>query len=190
MLEQILELDKQVFLFLNNLGNPSWDGFWMFYTDKLHWIPFYAVLFFFMYKKRNDKSIILTAVVIALMILFTDQITNLFKYGLKRPRPCHEADLIDVMRLVKSWCGGAYGYFSGHASNSMAVAIFTGFMLKYRFKYLIFFLIIWSIAMGYSRIYIGVHYPLDVLSGMIFGGLSGYMFYRFESYLHKRFTLR
>ena len=190
MLERLLELDQQLFLFLNNLGTPTWDGFWMFYTDKLHWIPFYAVLFFFMYKKRNDRSIILTAVVIALMILFTDQITNLFKHGLKRPRPCHEAELIDVMRLVKSWCGGAFGYFSGHASNSMAVAIFSGFMLKYRFKYLIFFLIIWAIAMGYSRIYIGVHYPLDVLSGMVFGGLSGYIFYRFEAYLHKRFTLR
>ena len=119
-----------------------------------------------------------------------DQITNLFKYGIARPRPCHEADVMVAMRLVKSWCGGAYGYFSGHASNSMAVAIFSGFMLKYRFKYLIYFLIIWAIAMGYSRIYIGVHYPLDVLSGMIFGGLSGYMFYRFEGYLHKRFTLR
>jgi len=190
MLEQLLELDKQLFLFLNNLGTPTWDGFWMFYTDKLHWIPFYAVLFFFMYKKRNDKSIILTAVVVALMILFTDQITNLFKYGIARPRPCHEADVMVAMRLVKSWCGGSYGYFSGHASNSMAVAIFSGFMLKYRFKYLIYFLIIWAIAMGYSRIYIGVHYPLDVLSGMIFGGLSGYMFYRFEGYLHKRFTLR
>jgi len=82
MLEQILELDKQLFLFLNNLGTPTWDGFWMFYTDKLHWIPFYAVLFFFMYKKRNDKSIILTAVVVALMILFTDQITNLSKENL------------------------------------------------------------------------------------------------------------
>ena len=114
-----------LFLFLNNLGTPTWDGFWMFYTDKLHWIPFYAVLFFFMYKKRNDKSIILTAVVVALMILFTDQITNLFKYGIARPRPCHEADVMVAMRLVKSWCGGAYGYFSGHASNSMAVAIFS-----------------------------------------------------------------
>jgi len=74
--------------------------------------------------------------------------------------------------------------------SGMIFGGFSGFMLKQRFKYLIYILIVWSLAMGYSRIYIGVHYPLDVLSGMIFGGFSGYMFYRFESYLHKRFTLR
>lgn len=140
-----------------------------------------------MYKRLNSKMFILTIVVIVFMITFTDQVTNLFKHGIKRFRPCHNPDLIDVMRLVKSWCGGQFGYFSGHSSNSMAVAIFTGLILRDRYKYLIYFMIVWAILMGYSRIYIGVHFPLDVLSGFIFGAFSGYSFYRLDKYLQKRF---
>ncbi|MBL7561058.1 phosphatase PAP2 family protein [Olleya sp. YSTF-M6] len=191
MLDQLVQYDKELFLFLNNLGSTSWDAFWVFYTDKVHWVPFYVILLFLMYKKLNTKMFVLTLVVIALMILFTDQVTNLFKKVLvKRLRPCHEDELVQAMRLLKSWCGGQYGYFSGHASNSMAVAIFSGLMLRYKYKYLIYFLIIWALAMAYSRIYIGVHYPLDVVSGMIFGALSGYLFYKLDKYLQSRFQLK
>ena len=187
MLEQLLQLDHELFLYLNGLGTETWDSFWMFYTDKKHWIPFYALLAYLMYKRLNSKMFILTVIVIVFMVTFTDQVTNLFKHGFERFRPCHNADLIDHMRLVKSWCGGQFGYFSGHASNSMAVAVFTGFLLRDRFKYLIFILLFWAALMGYSRIYIGVHFPLDVVSGFAFGALSGYGFYKLDKYLQKRF---
>lgn len=191
MLDQIVQYDKELFIFLNGLGSTTWDSFWMFYTDKVHWIPFYVILAYFMYKRSNTKMFVLTVVVIALMILFTDQITNLFKKVLvRRPRPCHEDDLIQVMRLVKSSCGGAFGYFSGHASNSMAVAIFSGLVLRYKYKYLIYFLIVWAIVMAYSRVYIGVHYPLDILSGMLFGAFSGVLFYKLDKYFQSRFQLK
>lgn len=191
MLEQLVELDKELFLYLNGLGTTTWDAFWMFYTDKLHWIPFYAVLLYLIFKRVNTKMFILTLVVIALMITFTDQITNLFKNVIaKRPRPCHEDELVQTMRLLKSWCGGKYGYFSGHASNSMAVAIFCGLTLRKKYKYLIYMLITWAFAMAYSRIYIGVHYPLDILSGMLFGAFSGFMFYKLDKYLQSRFQLK
>jgi len=191
MIDQLLQLDKDLFLFLNGLGTTTWDGFWMFYTTKLNWVPLYAILLYLMYKKLNTKMFVLTLIVIVLMVSFTDQVTNLFKNILfKRLRPCHEADLIDVMRLVKSRCGGRHGYFSGHASNSMAAAVFTGLMLKSRYKYLIFIMLFWAALMGYSRIYIGVHYPMDVLSGMIFGALSGLGFYKLDKYLQRRFTFQ
>ncbi|WP_250434108.1 phosphatase PAP2 family protein [Hanstruepera flava] len=191
MLEQLVQLDTDLFLYLNNLGTTTWDPFWMFYTTKFYWIPLYAVLLFLIYKMPNPKIFILTVVLIVLMISFTDQITNVFKKVLvMRLRPCHDPLLEGLVRLVKPNCGGQFGYFSGHASNSMAVAIFTGFMLRYRFKYLLYILIAWSIGMGYSRIYIGVHYPLDVLSGWVFGGLSGYMFYRLDKYFQNRFRMR
>ncbi|PNQ72139.1 phosphatase PAP2 family protein [Hanstruepera neustonica] len=191
MLEQLLQLDTELFLHLNNLGSTTWDAFWMFYTTKFYWIPLYAVLLFLIFKMPNPKIFILTVVVIFLMVLFTDQVTNLFKKVLvMRLRPCHDPALEGLVRLVKPFCGGEYGYFSGHASNSMAVAVFSGLMLRYRYKYLIFIMLFWAALMGYSRIYIGVHYPLDVVSGMVFGALSGFLFYKLDKYLQNRFRMR
>ena len=142
MLEQLLQYDTELFLYLNNLGSTSWDNFWLAYTTKGYWTPFYALLLYFMFKQWGKKPILITIVIVTLMILFTDQITNLFKYGFERPRPCHVEALKNHMRIVKEGCGGPYGFFSGHASNAMAVAIFVGLMLVKRFKYLIYILII------------------------------------------------
>jgi len=183
MLEKILQYDTDLFLYLNNLGTETWDGFWMFYTTKFYWIPLYAVLVYLMYKKFTRKQFILILLLAAFMVTFTDQVTNLFKHGLERLRPCHNEDLAGLMRLVKSSCGGRYGFFSGHASNSMSVAFFTGFILKKNYRYIFPLLFIWAFFMGYSRIYIGVHYPLDVFCGMCFGAISGYGFYRLFKYL-------
>lgn len=188
MLDQLLQYDRELFLFLNNLGSESWDGFWMIYTTKFYWTPLYAILLYLIYKNENKRSFLVILAITFLMVLFTDQITNLFKHGLERYRPCHEASLQNVMRLVKPSCGGKFGFFSGHASNSMAVAVFVGLLLRQKYQYLIFMLLLWAAAMGYSRIYIGVHYPLDVLCGMTFGALSGYSFYRLLKYLVNRFT--
>lgn len=191
MLEQLIELDQELFLFLNGLGTSTWDGFWLFYTDKVHWIPLYVVLLYLMYKKINNIKLFgIMLIVIVLMITFTDQVTNLFKKVLvMRLRPCYEDGVADAMRLVRSWCGGRYGYFSGHASNSMAVAVFTGLILRTKYKHLIFILLCWAFVMAYSRIYVGVHYPLDIVSGMLFGALSGFGFYKLNAYLQRRFTL-
>jgi undecaprenyl-diphosphatase len=188
MIEQLLQYDTELFLFLNGLGSETWDAFWMAYTTKFNWIPFYALLLYLLYKNINKKGLILIVIVVTLMITFTDQITNLFKDGFERLRPCQEADLMDTMRLVKEYCGGRFGFFSGHASNSMAVAVFVGLILKKRYNYLIFMLLFWAALMAYSRVYIGVHYPLDIFCGMIFGALAGYGFYRLQKYLRKRST--
>lgn len=189
MLEQLVEYDKELFIYLNGLGTPFWDAFWLTYTAKIHWIPFYALLGYLMYKKLNTKMFVLTLVVIALLISFTDQITNVFKHGFERFRPCHEPGIQEVMRLVRERCGGRFGFFSGHSSNSMGLAIFVGLTLRAKYKYLIFLMVIWAFAMGYSRIYVGAHYPLDVVCGALFGGFSGYMFYRLDRYLQSRFKI-
>ena len=125
MIEQLLEYDQALFLFLNNLGTPAWDNFWLVITYQFTFIPLYALLLFLLYKKLGLKSLLILVVVIALMITFTDQVTNIFKRGFERPRPCGEASLINQMRFIASHCG-KYGFFSGHSSNSMAAAVFAG----------------------------------------------------------------
>lgn len=187
MIEQLLEYDTALFLFLNNLGSETWDGLWLIITNKLTFIPLYAVLLFLLYKKFGLKSLLVFVVVVALMITFTDQITNVFKRGFQRPRPCGEADLIDQMRFIAVRCG-KYGFFSGHSSNSMAAAVFAGLLLKPYFKNLIFILLFWSAVVAYSRIYVGVHYPLDIFCGLTFGAISGYLFYKLSQVLLKRFV--
>ena len=187
MIEQLIQYDTELFLFLNNLGTESWDGFWLLITNKLTFIPLYIILLYCLYKKYGLKSFLIFVVLIALMITFTDQITNVFKRGFARPRPCGEANLIDQMRFIAVRCG-KYGFFSGHSSNTMAVAVFTGLLLKSYYKNLIFILLFWSATVAYSRIYVGVHYPLDVLCGLTFGAFSGFIFYKITRYLLNRFV--
>lgn len=187
MIDQLLKYDTNLFLFLNNLGTEPWDNLWLIITDRLTFIPLYAVLLFLLYKKFGAKSLLVFVVVVALMITFTDQITNVFKRGFERPRPCGEADLINQMRFIAVRCG-KYGFFSGHSSNSMAAAVFAGLMLKPYYKNLIFVMLFWSAVVAYSRIYVGVHYPLDIVCGLTFGALSGFLFYKMATLAIKRFV--
>ncbi len=121
MIDQLLHYDKELFLFLNGLGNVSWDGFWMAYTTKFNWVPFYAILLYLIFKNLDKKTFFFSLFVITLMIVFTDQTTNLFKDGFERLRPCYDEDTKGLMRLVKDSCGGKFGYFSGqfHGRSSI-----------------------------------------------------------------------
>jgi len=187
-MEELIQLDRQVFLYLNNLGTTTWDGFWMFITGKWNSIPLYALLMYLLYKKLGVKATLITVFVVGLMIAGTDQLANLFKKVLfLRPRPCHDEVIYEAMRLVKSYCGGKYGYFSAHAASSMALAVFLGKILKPHFIYLGTLLLVWAVLVGYSRIYIGVHYPGDVLTGMFFGVLIALLLYKLQQYLIYRF---
>ena len=158
----------------------------MFVTNKAVNIWVYLLLTIYFLKKTNLNSFLTLLFFTLLLVLVTDQVTNLFKYGFERLRPCHEPALEGLVRLVKSNCGGRYGYFSGHASNSFALAVFFSLILQNRFRKIPLILIGLATLIAYSRIYIGVHYPLDVLSGMVFGSLAGFVFFIFW----KKFTPR
>jgi len=187
MIDTLLEYDKELFLYLNNLGTPTWDLFWLVVTDKLTFVPLYAILLYLLYKKYGLKSLFVFIIVVALMITFTDQITNVFKRGFERPRPCRAEGVMEFTRFVAKRCG-LYGFFSGHASNSMAAAIFAGLLLKPYYKKLIYILVFWSFTVAYSRIYVGVHYPLDIVCGLIFGMLAGFIFFKLANYLIKKYV--
>jgi len=188
MLEKLLETDEALFLFLNKLGNSNWDNFWLVVTHKFTFIPLYAILLFLIYKRYGLKALIFLVVIIAAMITFTDQITNLFKHGFMRPRPCKQVYLVDEgIRFIAKRCG-RYGFFSGHSSNSMAAAVFGGLLLRPYFKNLLYLLVLWSIMVAYSRIYVGVHYPLDIIFGMLFGALSGIAFYKIAKIVIRKYA--
>jgi undecaprenyl-diphosphatase len=174
-MDSLLLWDQELFLWLNGLGSEPFDAFWMTVTDKRYTIGFYAILTAVMSKRLGWKNTLWMLLTIALLITFTDQITNLFKDGFKRFRPCHEAGIAEIMRQVKPSCGGKYGYFSGHASNSFAMATFFVVLFVRHFK-LLRWLFVVAALVAYSRIYIGVHYPLDVISGTCFGILGGWLF--------------
>ncbi|TDI68910.1 MAG: phosphatase PAP2 family protein [Bacteroidetes bacterium] len=179
MLEELLKYDTELFLYLNSLGSETWDGFWLIVTEKYSSIPLYIVLLYLVFKQLGWKGTLVVMVAAALMILASDQLANLFKYGIERPRPCRVEELKAGMRLVADGCG-RYGYFSAHAASSMAAAVFLGLLLRNRYKFLPFLLLLWAVLIAYSRIYLGVHYPLDSITGMFFGGILGWIFYRLQ----------
>ncbi|OGS71395.1 MAG: phosphatase PAP2 family protein [Flavobacteria bacterium RIFCSPLOWO2_12_FULL_35_11] len=187
MIDSLLTRDIELLIYLNNLGTPQWDGFWLFMSNKYSAIPLYLVLLYFTYKQFGLKKTFVAVFFVVLLIITSDQTSNLFKYGFKRLRPCHNENISDLIRLVGNRCGGLYGYFSAHAANTMAMAVFFGLLLKSKRDYLFSILIIWALAVSYSRIYMGVHFPLDVLTGMLFGLIYGSLFYVFFKAFLKKF---
>jgi len=187
MWETLIQHDKELFLLLNNMGQTFWDPFWMFLTHKFSAVPLYLLLLYLSYKKFGLKPTLLLLVAVALMIAVTNGLADVFKYGIKRLRPCFDAEISDAVRLVKDYCGGKFSFFSAHASNTSGVAMFFTILLRYNYKYIGFFLIVWAVLVAYSRIYIGVHFPADIISGMTVGLFFGWLFAKLYIFTLHRF---
>ncbi|ESU23289.1 PA-phosphatase-like phosphoesterase [Flavobacterium enshiense DK69] len=172
-MEKIIQLDKQLFVFLNGLGSEQYDGLWLFITKQFYWAPIFLYVFYLLYKKVGWKHLLLILVSIAVMITFTDQFTNLIKNSVQRLRPCNDLEIKDMIRIVKS--SSSFSYFSGHAGNSMASTVFVFLILRKYYKYA-FLLFLFPLIFAYSRIYLGLHFPGDILSGYLFGIIAGFGF--------------
>ena len=183
MIEEILKLDSKLFLYLNNLGTSKFDIFWISLSKIEANILMYLflILLFFYIQKIRPKLIYIfyLFLIIALMIAITDQGANIFKDSFQRLRPCYNESIIDSLRLVKENCGGKYGFFSAHASNSFSLAIFFGLLFINRIRYIIMITIVYASLISYSRIYLGVHYPIDIFFGGFFGIFVGFVMYSF-----------
>ena len=178
MIDNIIHWDTGLFLYFNNLGNVFWDPFWLAVSEEETWIPLYAVLLYLLYRQYPNRKFFLIIPFIVLNVLFTDQGSVwLFKEQFQRLRPCQLEELLDKMRLVKESCGGLYGFISSHSSNTFGLAVLVGLLGKPNYRYLIVLLIVWAALVAYSRVYLGVHYPLDIMVGALYGVLCGLLVY-------------
>lgn len=186
-MEELIQLDKELFLYLNTLGTTSWDGFWAFISEKTYWIPLYILLLYLLHKNFGLNRTILILGLTLLMVLLTDQITNLFKDGFQRLRPCFTKEFEGIMRPVACERRGQFGFTSAHASNHFAVALLLGLIFKSKFKWMLTVLLIWAAFISYSRIYLGVHFPLDVICGAMMGLILGLGFYKLYGWILKKY---
>src|SRR5512133_3576124 len=167
-------LDQQFFLFLNSFHTDFLDPVMYAISGKLIWAPLYAAILTYLAIREKRKFWLILLFVLAAVIL-ADQGSNLFKFTVKRLRPCHEPDLAGLVYTVKGKCGGMYSFISSHAANSFNVALISLLFIKKR--WFTISIIIWASVVGYSRIYLGVHYPGDVICGSILGAFVGWSVY-------------
>ena len=175
MLEKLIQLDKQLFIFSNGLGSPTFDGLWLIITQQAYWTPIFLFLLYLVYKKIGAKQTLILLLFVAVLVAFTDQVTNLFKNHFQRLRPCNDTSINSIIRVVKG--SNSYSFFSGHAANTSAVAmfLFLNFRKKNKFVGLIF---IGPLIFAYSRIYLGLHFPIDILTGYFFGTTFGFLMFK------------
>lgn len=173
-MEEIIQEDKDLFLYLNNLGDTPFDQFWMLISATWIWVPLYVILCYLLYKNFKLRSLLYILLFIAIGVTVSDQVSGIFKYGVARLRPCHDPSLQNVMRIVK--CGGQYGFYSAHASNTFFLASYLSFLLKDKLKWFPYAIFVWAAVVAYSRIYLGVHFPIDILVGAFVGTLLGGLF--------------
>ena len=178
MLTDFLEKDHQLLVAINQTGTVAWDAFWLLITNAWNWIPFFALVLwanFYFFSKREAWRIFGYAIG---TLLFTVLLTNTTKELVGRLRPLHTQSLIPQLRVIIGERG--YSFFSGHTSNSFALMTFLYLVFRKRMKWA-FWLFFWPLPYAYSRLYLGVHFPTDILVGCLVGITTahlGYWLYR------------
>lgn len=181
MIEQLISYDKQLLLYLNSHHTTFLDHLMWLASDRFIWIPLYLWFLWLLFREHR-KNFWVVLIAIALMILVSDQLCNLFKNSVLRLRPSNDPTIMAMVHLVKGYTGGTYGFYSAHASNAFAVASFVSLTVQQGKKLVIPIAFTFAILVSYSRIYLGVHFPGDVMTGLLAGTLIGFL-------THKLFNL-
>lgn len=175
MIEFLDSIDKQWFLALNNDYPHFWDGLMYGFSEKLTWAPLYLSLIFVVFKKWKHQGWWVIAGLVLCVVLADQTASGILKGAVKRLRPSRDPDLEGMVALVKNYRGGLYGFVSSHAANSFGLAMLAS--LLFRNQIFTAFIFLWAAINAYSRIYLGVHYPGDILGGIIVGLCSAWIVY-------------
>ena len=172
-------IDHTLFLFLNGRHNAFFDSIIFQATKSMLWIPLYLIFLYLVFRQYTWKTLLIL-VIAAIMILVSDQLANLFKDTVQRLRPSQEPGL--AVHLVNAYKGGQYGFYSSHATNTFSIAVFLIVLIGKKFKWFFILALLWSSFMSYTRIYLGLHFPGDIMAGIVMGSLIGYLFGRIADY--------
>jgi undecaprenyl-diphosphatase len=172
-MDWLLDLDTRLFLAINGWHSTGWDGIMWWISGKVTWWPFYLIVLIYLGVTRKWELIAMV-LILAATITLTDQTSvHLFKNVFQRLRPCHEPALEGLVHLVNNKCGGEYGFISSHAANAFGVAVLiTGWTRRW---FIFLLMTTWALLIGYSRVYLGVHYPGDVMAGALWGAACGWV---------------
>ena len=175
LIQSLNLFDTELFLFFNGMHNSFFDGFMYAFTQIFVWIPLYASVIYLLIKTKKYDALWLILFLV-LCIVICDQISSgIIKNTVQRLRPSHEPSLDGMVHLVNGYTGGRFGFVSSHAANTFGFALLSSLLIRNRnFAVMIF---AWSLVNCYSRIYLGVHYPLDIVGGLLVGTFAATVCY-------------
>lgn len=175
MLDTLLQYDTELLIFLNNLGSSFWDPFWMFITNQLNWTPLFLFIIYLVYKRFGWKKGTFLILSMIALVAISDQFVNFVKNSFMRLRPVNDPLVSEFLRIV--YKPGGFSFMSGHATTSTFFTVFVITALSGYGKR-VFWLLTFPILFGYSRLYLGVHYPTDVMTGFLTGTVLALLYFK------------